>query len=142
MHPAANEKKGIDLFLLRSRYLPLKNLEYATGLYFTQDEWAMKYGYRQQIRENMEHAIRVKHGSSLIVHADTSKRDRKQMEAIYPDFDSVDRNKDSLQLNKVVLPLDCMKNMFVFIVITCGPDFLQIFISHKRNTAELTTILT
>jgi len=51
-------------------------------------------------RKHGKHAIRIEHGNSPIVHADTSKRDRKQMEAIYPDFDSADRNKDSLQLNK------------------------------------------
>lgn len=34
------------------------------------------------------------------MHADTSEKDRKQMEAIHPDFDSADRNKVSLQLGQ------------------------------------------
>lgn len=63
---------------------------------------AMKYG--QQIGENVEHAIRVRarKQSGPTAHADTSERDRKQMEAIYryPDFDSADRNKGSLQLGQ------------------------------------------
>jgi len=33
-------------------------------------------------------------------HADAFERDRKQMEAIYLDFDSADRNKGSLRLDR------------------------------------------